>query len=322
MIATRILAAVERFPQDDAVLVRGFEIANRLGAVLTIVHVMELPDHAVARALADTFRCQSDFAARGRIVAALRRNGIGTAGTEIRIEAGSPAQRLVEICDEFAPELVVMRANQKTRILEKLLGSTTQAVLAAGTVPVLIVKQASGKPYGRVILAVDGPDYVPDVLTVVTSLLPDAALELVQAVKVPPQLEAAMLRVGLAQTELTAHRDALADEAEKRLGSLTAGLRHGLEWQVLRGDPAEELIRVTQSPDTDLITLGPNRSSLIRCAFTGSVTQRLLRDAACDVLICRPAEARSPRALTTEPSTRPVHGQQSLPLYQGGTYDH
>ncbi|MEY8798893.1 universal stress protein [Leisingera sp. XS_AS12] len=309
MIATRILAAVEQFPQDDAVLVRGVEIANRLGAMLTIVHVMELPDHAAARALADTFRSQSDFAARDRIEAALRRNGIGPAGTEIRIEAGSPAQRLVEICDEFAPELVVMRANQKPWILEKLLGSTTKAVVAAGNVPVLIVKQATGKPYGRVILAVDGPDYVPEVLAVVTTLLPDAALELVQAVMVPPQLEAAMLRVGLAQTDLTAHRDALADEAEKRLGSLTAGLRHGLEWQVLRGEPEEVLIRVTQSPDTDLITLGPNRSGLIRRAFTGSVTQRLLRDAACDVLICRPAEARSPRALTTVPATRLSRGQ-------------
>ncbi|WP_291731452.1 universal stress protein [Leisingera sp. F5] len=311
MKVTRILAAVERFPQDDAVLERGFEIANRLGAVLTIVHVVELPDHAAARALADTFRSQSDFAARDRIEVALRRNGIGPTGTEIRIEAGSPAQRLVEICDEFAPELVVMRANQKPWILEKLLGSTTQAVVAAGTVPVLIVKQASSKPYGRVILAVDGPDYVPEVLAVVTSLLPDAALELVQAVKIPPQLEAAILRVGLAQTELTAHRDALADEAEKRLGSLAAGLRHRVEWQVLRGEPAEELIRATQCPDTNLITLGPSRSSLIRRAFVGSVTQRLLREAACDVLICRPAEAGVPRALTTASASRPAHGQQS-----------
>lgn len=43
MIATRILAAVERFPQDDAVLERGFELVNRLGAVLAIVQVWSCP---------------------------------------------------------------------------------------------------------------------------------------------------------------------------------------------------------------------------------------------------------------------------------------
>ncbi|AHD02209.1 universal stress protein [Leisingera methylohalidivorans DSM 14336] len=65
----------------------------------------------------------------------------------------------------------------------------------------------------------------------------------------------------------------------------------------LRGEPAEELIRATQSPDTDLIMLGPNLSSLILRGFTGSVTQRLPRSAACNVLICRPAEGlRSTRA--------------------------
>ncbi|WP_442885676.1 universal stress protein [Amaricoccus sp.] len=39
----------------------------------------------------------------------------------------------------------------------------------------------------------------------------------------------------------------------------------------------------------NLIALGPGRASLIRRAFIGSVTRRVLRDAACDVLICHPA---------------------------------
>jgi len=111
---------------------------------------------------------------------------------------------------------------------------------------------------------------------------------MVQAVAVAPQLEQAMLRVGLARSDLTTHHDVLAQAAEARLGSLAAELLPRVTWQVLRGDPAQELARATHAPDVDLIALGPNRSGLLKRIFIGGVTRRLLRDAGCDVLIGRP----------------------------------
>ncbi|SMX48784.1 universal stress protein [Maliponia aquimaris] len=293
----RILAAVDRFPEDDAVLLRGMEIAAHHGVALSIVHIVDLPDHAAGAALNDPARGQAVFAARDRIEAALRRHEIDPADTDIRIEAGSPAQRLVEICDLLKPTLVVMRAHHKSGIIEKLLGSTTDKVIAAGIAPVLVVRQDIDKPYRRVLLAIDGPDNAPAALSFVAALLPNAALHLVQAVQMAHQLEEAMLRVGLAQSDLSAHHDVLAKDAENRLRSLVAGLVPPVTWQVLRGEPAAELVRATHSPEVDLIALGPNRSSLIRRAFVGSVARRLLRDCACDVLISRPVEERRPETV-------------------------
>ena len=198
MKAIRILAAIDRFPEDDAVLLRGIEVAARHGVALTIVHVVDLPDHAASAALITTFRGQAEFAARDRIEAALRRHGVDPAEIGVCIDTGVPAERLIE---ELEPMLVVMRAHHKPWIVTKLLGSTTEKVMAAGHAPVLVVKPAVDKPYGRVLLAIDGPDTAPTALSFVTALLPDAKVHMVQAVAVTPQLEQAMLRVGLARME-------------------------------------------------------------------------------------------------------------------------
>lgn len=311
MKAIRILAAIDRFPEDDAVLLRGFEVAARHGVALTIVHVVDLPDHAASAALITTFRGQAEFAARDRIEAALVRHGIDPVGVEIRVDIGVPAVRLVEICQKIKPTLVVMRAHHKPWIVRKLLGSTTDTVIAAGHAPVLVVRPTVDKPYEHVLLAVDGPDTAPTALSFVSALLPDAEVHMVQAVAIAPQLEQAMLQVGLARRDLTTHQEVLAQEAEARLGSLAAELRPRVTWQVLRGDPAQELVRVTHAPDVNLIALGPNRSGLLKRIFIGGVTRRLLRDAGCDVLIGRPRGTGVPDVIAQR---EPTDAQSAITL--------
>lgn len=283
-----ILAAIDRFPEDDAVLLRGMEIAAHHSVALTIVHIVDLPDHTASPALISTFRGQAEFAARDRIEAALLRHGVDPAEVEIYIDTGVPAVRLVEICKELEPELVVMRAHHKPWIVKKLLGSTSEKVIAAGHAPALIVGPSADKPYGRVLMAIDGPDTAPAALSFVTGLLPKAHVHMIQAVAIAPQLEQAMLRVGLARRDLTTHHDVLAQDAKARLGALAAKLRPRVTWQVLRGDPALELARATHDPEVDLIALGLNRSGLLQRVFVGSVTRQLLRNAGCDLLIGRP----------------------------------
>lgn len=292
MTLTTILAAVDRFPQDEAVLVRALELAKRHGAALTIVHIIDLPADMTLPAGIDTLEGQAEFAARDRINEALRRQGTDPADIEIRVEVGSPALRLIEICDALNPDLVVMRAHQRTRISEKILGSTTDRVIAAGNQPVLVVKRPALAAYGKAWVATDGRDDAEGSLHFVGSLLPDAALHLVQVVQIVPQLEAAMLRSGTEQAAIRAHRNALARIARNRLTAIASMAAFDVKTHILRGDPAAALARASRIAKVDLIAAGPGSSSLIRRAFLGSVTRRLLRDAACDVLICRPTEKR------------------------------
>ncbi|RKF14764.1 universal stress protein [Roseovarius spongiae] len=284
MTITRILAAVDRFPQDETVLARAARIAAAHGAALRVAHVVDLPGDESDLERADTLIGQAAIAARDRINDALRRLG---ASAEICIETGSPALRLIGMCEETRPDLVVMRAHQRERITDRILGSTTDRVVAAAGAPVLITRRPVVRGYVRALLATDGSDAAAAALSFTAALLPDTDIHIIQAVQITPQLSEAMLRIGASQATLDAHRDALARAAAEHLGALVAEAPRTVTTRVLHGDPALALARATRSSRADLIVLGPGRAGLIRRAFIGSVTRRLLRDAACDVLIFR-----------------------------------
>ncbi|MFX0547140.1 universal stress protein [Roseovarius sp. S1116L3] len=208
----------------------------------------------------------------------------------MRVEAGSPSLGLIEICDALQPDLVVMRAHQKASITDKLLGSTTDRLIAAGCHPVLVVKRQAQDAYGKIIVATNGIDDVERSLRCARSLLPSASLTLAEAVQIAPPLEGAMLRSGTDRSKLASYRQALARDAQQRLDDIAAAFAPDVETQVLRGPPVGALGRAARLANADLIFAGPGRNSLIRRAFIGSVTRRLLRDAPCDVLVCRPAD--------------------------------
>lgn len=287
-----VLAAVGQFPQDDAVLARALEITTAHRAALVIVHVIDIPCRDGDVSCSETLFRQAVLAARDGIDAALDRLGADASDPGIRIETGSPALRLIDICNELEPGLVVMRAHQNSSIADKILGSTTDRIIAAGNQPVLVVKHPVEAAYGRVLVATDGTDDARAALDFVGRLLPDAALHLAQVVQIVPQLKEAMLRSGTDQTEIQAHRNALARIARKRLTAVASSAASKVKTHVLRGKPATALIHASRTANVDLIAAGRGRSSLIRRVFVGSVTRRLLRDAACDVLICREGTSR------------------------------
>ena len=287
MSALHVLAAVDQFPQDEAVLARALELVRANDGVLTVVHAIDLALADSDMDRHDTVQGQAALAARDRIASVLTSLGAACGDVEIRIEAGSPALCLIEISEDLKPDLIVMRAHQRTRIADKILGSTTDRVVAAGRTPVLVVKRPATRPYRGVLVASDGKDDGSGALAYVANLVPQANLQLVQAVHMVPQLEEAMLRVGSDQGELNAHWDAMVDTAQTHLQSLSETAPRAVTTKVLRGEPSMALIWATRSPRADLITVGPGRTSLFKRAFIGSVTRRLLRDGASDVLIYR-----------------------------------
>lgn len=286
MILQDVLVAVDQFPQNDAVLARALEITDIHAAHLRIVHVIDLPGRGCDLARADTLHGQAAIAARDRIEVALVRLGADTSKVDIYIEAGSPALRLIDICKETSPDLIVMRAHQAELISESILGSTSDRIIAAGIAPVLIVRRQAERPYARVLLATNGTDAATSALSFTADLLPAATLHIVHAVQIASQLAEAMLRIGTDQGALTAHRDALSQKAQEHLSALSVKAPRPVTTCVLHGDPATELAVATRDPKVDLVAVGPGRASLIRRAFVGSVTRRLLRNAECDVLIC------------------------------------
>lgn len=293
--ARNVLAAVGRFPQNDPVLARAAEIARAHGARLTIVHVID-GFIGLDPAPADPAGIQHQIrlVARENIAAALARQAIDLPEIDIRIETGSPAQRLVDQIHETGADLVVMRAHEGESILAKLIGSTTDRVIRAACAPVLVVRRPVTQAYQRVVVATETSDESAAVVAFVAALFPLAGLRLIHVVQIPPPFEEAMRRAGHGQVEMAAHRDALIAKAKGYLRGLSEQLADRpvrTATRVIASDPAKSLVRATRNPQVGLIALGPGSTSLIRRALLGSVAQRVLQTAACDVLICPPQGA-------------------------------
>lgn len=80
-------------------------------------------------------------------------------------------------------------------------------------------------------------------------------------------------------------------EAEAMLAAgreSVTGTRASVSSEVLAGAPAEQIIRAARLGGYDLIVLGAMGSSAIAAFFLGSVSERVVRHASCDVLLARP----------------------------------
>lgn len=288
-----IVAAVGQFPQDDPVLARAAEIARAHQAKLTIVHIIEsLTGFDYASMDLRRIQHQMRLDARENVETAVAKQVVGVAEIDVRIETGSPFLRLIELIDEISADLVVMRAHQRDSILEKIVGSTTDRVIRASCAPVLVIKRPVKQTYQRVVVATDTPDESATAVVFVAALFPLTELHLVHVVQIPPQFEAAMLRAGSDQASIAAHRDVLVHKAKAYMRDMSEQLANRpirSTTRVALGDPAKVLVQATWSPKVDLIVLGGgNTTGLIRRALLGSVTRRVLRTAACDVLVIRP----------------------------------
>lgn len=296
--ARKILAAAGQFPQDDPVLARAAEMARAHRARLTVAHVVDRLT-AFDSMSTDLERIQGQLRlmAREDIEAAVARQHLDLHETDIRIEAGSPAPRLIELSNEIGPDLVVMRAHQGDSIVAKIIGSTTDRMIRAAGVPVLVVKRPVTQAYQRVVVAADTTDESAAAVSFAAALFPSAALHLIHVVHISHQFEEAMRRAGYGLASVAAHRDALIRNAKAYMHDMSNRLADRsvrTTTRVIVGDPAKSLARATRGPKVDLIVVGPGSTGLIQWALLGSVTRELLRMAACDVLVFRPA-APGPR---------------------------
>lgn len=71
---------------------------------------------------------------------------------------------------------------------------------------------------------------------------------------------------------------------------------HDLEadWEILEGDPVEEIIRVAKARDVDVIVIGSRGLGAVAGALLGSVSQAVVHQADRPVLVAR-SRARNPR---------------------------
>lgn len=139
----RILVAVDGSPDAEAALRHAFALARDQHALITLLTVAPPPATAIGVG-ASSPPDLLDFHAR--ILREATELVPADIGVTTRLERGNPAETILKIAREGEHDLVVMGSHGHSRVHRALLGSVSERVLKASTVPVLLMRsQGDGK---------------------------------------------------------------------------------------------------------------------------------------------------------------------------------
>lgn len=271
-------------------------LAQKLGAQITLLHVIEknAPEsiHGQTHLTNEGEACEYlSHVANEHIPGAVRVNR--HVHTE---EVDKVSQSIVQHSDEMAPDLIILCAHGWGGVRDFVVGNIAQQVIAAGEVPVLLLK--TGTPDGgtfegfeRILVALDGnPEHESgfDVAIPLAKAL-NAGLHLVQVVPTLFTLKPQHSATGtLLPATTTALLDIDADNAleyleEKIKTVAAAGVNVTAE--VERGDPAQQVVQSAITNHSQLIVLGTHGKSGMDAFWVSSVAPKIVEQTRLPVLL-------------------------------------
>jgi len=226
---------------------------------------------------------------------------------------GRAADVLIDECDSFKPDLLIVGSRGRGGIATSVLGSVSAELVDRAPCPVLVARRDT---LSKVILAEDGSAYAAAGGRAIAALAPFATAEVrvVSVVDVPfPVMFADPTATGTAVEAFRAYEDAMpklrethAGYAHTRAQTLAAnGIRVSSEQR--EGDAASEIIAAAREQSADCVVIGSRGQTGFRRLMLGSVARSVLFHAPCSVLVIheRVAEQKAPEAARA-PVTAPA----------------
>jgi nucleotide-binding universal stress UspA family protein len=224
---------------------------------------------------------------------------------DVVVRRGSPRDVIARTAHEWDADLIVVAA-PKSRRLDSIVGTTAERLVRTAKRPVLVVRRDVQDSYGKVAIAADlSSASLPMVRTAIRlAALDHASATIVHAIH--PSYDGTMRSVGLDESTIARYQRSSQAAAWQRLQVIIAdaGLPPGSTRVVVRGEPAAAAIRtVLEYERPELLIIGASRWFLLKRLLMGSVADRMLRAAPCDVLVIpyRPAVLKLGAPTVVEP---------------------
>ncbi len=265
------------------------------GEPVLLAHVVDVrrfrppkgADRAARQAVADAL-----FAAErhGRALLARVKTPLVLEGLPVETKAvrGVPADALTSIAARRRPDLFVVGSRGLSDAKRFLLGSVSRHVVLAAACPVLVVKKRV-PAFRRILVAADGSKASRAALACLLRLpLPKLARFTVVSVVPPLPIEAGHGDVDAALLERVLAP--LRQEAERVAREAAAVIdRAGFEATPLvrHGHPAQELVKLAEAKDADLVAVGSRGLTGSDRLALGSVSDGVVKYAPCAVLVVR-----------------------------------
>ena len=293
-----ILVATDVTPGSIGALRMAAALQEERGWEVEVIGVVEpIPafDVGMMVTLPDSGLAEARLEGLEREILEQVRDVLGDTGRwPVLVDAGIPGPRIVRRASEVKASFILLGLGRH-RAVDRLLGSETALqVVRVATCPVLAVPGDGGGLPRTAVAAIDFSLHGRQAAEAAASLL-----------TAPGTLILAHVLQGLRFL-----RDVPEDwegryraEVEGRLDELRRGLHlpDGVEVQarILDGDPARELLALTEAEEADLLAAGTHGHAFVARILLGSVSTRLLRGAAVCTLVA-PAVDEAPSASEAE----------------------
>ncbi|MGI9253642.1 MAG: universal stress protein [Thermomicrobiales bacterium] len=294
----RLLVPLDGSTLAEAALPAAMELATRIPARVTLLHVMERGAPSTIHGhdhLNDTARAKaylSDIAARFT----------GTAGVETHVHPnpeGDVAASIAAHAAEFGAGLIVLCAHGESDARGWLSGTIAQQVIRRSTPPVLLLRPEAGgtaaifSPEGLLValdLREHGHAALPPALTVARAL--DLPLRLIVAVPTLGSLAGREAPAAFFVPSATsAALDIEEEAAVSQLRSLCAALRgegFAVRGEVVRGDPARMVAQSAQRTPGGILALATHGIAGFDAFWAESVGAKLIAKVTGPLLLVHP----------------------------------
>jgi nucleotide-binding universal stress UspA family protein len=295
----RILVATDGSKDADAAVEWSMHLPLPEDSSVEVVSVMPspTPSDAVGSPLWSDVRMESEHVVDDAVRRIAKRwtavTGRALAGTE-------PREAILDAAAKGEADLIVLGARGLGAVGSVLLGSVSLGVSRHAPCPVLICK-GTPRPVRAVTVAVDGSADARTALEFLTGLpLPSDLMVCLVGVVEP--LRPPTMAPGFAAATLAAAIEDFECESRNRLNEALTPAAMDLRWRVRRvvtvtptGSPAATILRKAERYECDLIVVGARGLGARPRIALGSVSESVLRNAGCPVLIVRPFAPRSER---------------------------
>ena len=277
----KILVATDLSSRADKAIARAVQLSGEHRAALTVLHVLtavgdENRDRQTALKLENDLRRKvMEFSPRHESM------------VSIQVVAGTPFVEIIRRAREEAVDIILVGAHGAQFITDLLVGTTAEKVVRKGDRPVLVVNRPARGPYRRVLAATDFSGQSRHALELGLRLAPGAKFHLLHAYR---GIEGQLWRADMGKSEILRYRHQLARQSReemkeflRRMGlgvtSIIRLLRYGRAPHVITG--------VAGRLRPDLVCVGSVGRTGLPYILLGSVSEHVLREVSCDVLVAR-----------------------------------
>lgn len=262
--------------EDDRVFLTAARIAAAAGGVLHTVHASEEREESISSPAPSGAERVLDGDRHARTRPDVRRHN----------RRGDAAEEILRIAGEVRAGIIVVGPSRRGSLAGAVLGTTTQRVLRAANVPVLVCRTDADPVRRRILLTTD--------LTAESRRITAAAADLLPLLGATSDSEIRILLVGGDEVLLPppVRRGPLLEHAETQLGAYLRGEplggRFQLEPRVRLGLAGREIVEEAADWGADLVIVGTRGRTGGERLLLGSVAEAVVTRAPCDVLVIPP----------------------------------